>query len=269
MAPTPPPGLGARPVAAASTATPATGVETASPATTTGTGEPSPRRIGLVVGIAAVVSAAVAAVAVVILMSRGSGKSADEQGPVARQDIDETELASPPEPSAPTAPTDHENTVEQTTDETPGPAVPANETDAAEKPGDTKPTDEKTDGHEVSADTPPAKPEEEKEDRPRKHDEPASGPAKDLAPAEAQRLKAELEKAAAAQLEGDPDRAIRIARRSLGIAQTPHAYAIMARAYCDKQDLGLAKSVLPRIRLRRLKRKVITYCKGKQVDLGP
>ncbi len=275
VAPSPLPGLGARPVPAASTATPATGMETASPATSTGSAEPAPRRTGLIVGIAAVVSAAVAAVAVVLLMSKGSGEPADKGAEVAQQGAEESAETPPEAPVSPPPPR------EKTPGESPGGDSPAagtagagnaaQEKPAEEKPTEEKPTDGKNTDEKVSADTgkKPSEPRSKNDRSPGKNGESASKTVADLPGPEAQKLKTELEKAATAQLEGDADRAIHIARRSLGIAETGHAYAIMARAYCDKQDLGLAKSVLPHVKPRRLKRAVLKYCRSKQVDLRP
>jgi len=260
VAPTPPPGLGAAPVAAASTAAATATTDTLAPATSTSAGAPSSRRTALVIGIAAAVSAAAAAVAVVLLMSRGSNEPQREGDRVAQASLDAAPL-----------PDEDKTAEDKTAEDKTADDKAADDKTADDKTADDKTTNDKTTNDKVSDNTqkkqnePPTK-----NDKPPKGDtEPDSKPTAKLAGPDAERLGAELADAEAALRAGDADKAIRLARQSLGTKETGVAYAIMARAYCSKQDLGLAKSVMPRVKPRKLKRAVIRYCRSKGTDVGP
>jgi len=252
--PTPPPGLGTAPAAIADTAAPAVvshAAPTAGPATTTS--EPTSRRSALVIGIAAALSAAVAAVVAVILLSGGSSDKATDE-------VAQTEVVE----AAETDPGSEPGTPVETTDPKPEPGELAESTDPKPEPGEKPAKDVKPD----PKPKPVAKPAKDVKPVPKK-DEPASKPAPAAAGPADEKLRADLKEAEAALRSGDADEAIHLARRTLGTRQTGVAYAIMARGYCLKQDLGMAKSVMPRVRGRRIKRAVVKYCRAQGVDVAP
>ena len=85
----------------------------------------------------------------------------------------------------------------------------------------------------------------------------AASPAREELPPEV--LK-KLQKAEAALKAGDAAGALRHAKAVLYERKTPRAYAVMARAYCHKRDLGMVRAMLRNVRARE-RRRVRAYCR--------
>ncbi len=210
--------------------------ETAAP----GVSPATPRRSGPGLAIGAV--AVVAAAAITFLIMRGGSGDSTEPGPDQQTRVAEATPDSPPEPAlatdaaaTATADPDHHAAESDQPDD-------GDKADHGDKPGDgEKPDDGK---------------------KPGDHKKPDHRPAPTLDPELARQL-ADAEKL----LSSNPDRAIQLARRTLAQAKTDRAYGILARGYCAKHDLGMARPFYDNIHSGKLKNTVRAYCKSRDVDL--
>ena len=96
---------------------------------------------------------------------------------------------------------------------------------------------------------------------------PIKKPADNRTPEQQAKLDKALAAARAKLEQGNDDMAIVLARRSQRVDKSDQAFEIMARAYCNKHDLGMARSNYRNIRNRKLKQQVISFCRSKEVDL--